>query len=56
MGGEESIGNRFLDIFEIINSSMVKAMTGNILTAMVMISYMDYMKELKATDMFAYLY
>ena len=53
VAGEESIGNRFLDIFEIINSSMVKAMTGNILTAMVMISYMDYMKELKATDMFA---
>ncbi len=53
VAGEESIGNRFLDIFEIINSSMVKAMTGNILTAMVMISYMDHMKELKATDMFA---
>lgn len=39
MAGEDTIGNRFLDIFEVINSSMVKAMTGNILTAMVMISY-----------------
>lgn len=51
--GDATNGSAFLDIFELMNQSMVKAMTGNILAAMIMISYMDYMKELKASDMFA---
>ena len=53
IAGDDSIGNSFLDIFETINSSMLTTLTGNIATSMMLFAYMQYMKTIKAADMFA---
>lgn len=46
-------GSLFLDIFEFIGNSMKSSMGGYILTSISMLSYVDYMNRIKATEMFA---
>lgn len=51
--GDTTSGSHFLDIFESIGNSMKNSMGGYILTSISMLSYVDYMNRIKATDMFA---
>lgn len=50
---EAASGSLFLDIFELIANSLKSSMGGYILTSIAMLSYVDYMNRIKATEMFA---
>lgn len=50
---EKSTGNLFLDAFAYFQNSMVNSFTMTGITLIVVLGYVEYMNELKASDMFA---
>jgi len=51
--GDASIGNRFLDVFELIYTTAANSFKKNVLIVMSIMGYVAYMNYLKASDMFA---
>ncbi len=49
--GENSIGNSFLDLFELVRTKFAANLTGSILQVMCVFGYIAFMKAIKASEM-----
>lgn len=51
--GNDSVGNSFFDLFEVVRSKFASNLTGSILQVMCVFGYIAFMKAIKASDMLA---
>ena len=51
--GQDSVGNAFIDLFEVFRSKLASNLPGSILQVMCVFGYIAFMKAIKASDMLA---
>lgn len=54
--GEETVGNRLFDVFELIQQSGAKQLSRNVFIVMTVLGYVSYMEKIKASEMFSRLF